>query len=111
MIDGIQQLAVSADELRGKRVTITSSFSRACDVGHNRHFSTRMMFSMLVENTGVAFSGATLNFGGQSDGDPSSFSVSLDNVVAFNVAPNGDLEITEHYGNNFERLTTVSQVK
>jgi hypothetical protein len=111
MIDNIQQLAIAADELRGSRVVITSSFTRARESGHDRHLSTRQTFAMLIEYAGVAFSGATLNFDGKSDGQHASFGVGLDNVVSFNVSPNGDLEITEHFGKSFERLTTVAQFK
>lgn len=108
-MDDIQKLAIAAEELRGKHVTIESSFSQARVVGHDRHFSTLLSFSMVVKTTFVAFSGASLNFLGESEGESSSFGVSLENVVGFHIAINGDLEITEHYGTKFERRTSIAQ--
>ena len=92
MIEDADQLAIAAEELRGMLVSIVSSLTLERSVGHDRHFSTRMSFTMNVEHTGVAFSGGTLDLLGKSDCHDASYGIGLHNVVAFKIHGSGAIE-------------------
>src|SRR5689334_18117661 len=110
VIDRLDELLATLKSYCGHEIGIVESLSRSRDIGHDRHFSTRIAFFMLLRDVGVAFSGTSLTLDGEATGRSVYYQIALDAVVSANVESNAIVFI-ERFEEQTERRSKVTVAK
>ncbi|HEY1013062.1 MAG TPA: hypothetical protein VGE07_10195 [Herpetosiphonaceae bacterium] len=101
----VEALLAHLHALVGQTVTIRASLSRRRTTGgHNRHCATIAQFSLPVESVGCTISGAQLFLLGA---EGAWYGMAWLAVVAWSLAADGSLIITEQFEAETERRTEI----
>ncbi len=103
-IPQIESLIETLNGWRGALVEVTEQITRSPGT-LDRHFTTRSVLVMRLENVGIAFSGATLMLFGQVVGRNVEYQATLDLLEHLTVRPE-EVVFVERFGRVAERHST-----
>lgn len=107
VIDQLDELLSTLKAACGRDILISESVSRARELGHDRHFSTRSVFFMRLREVGTAFSGSTLMLDGEVGGRVVGYQIALDAVVIADVESHA-VVLVEHFEKETERRSEIT---